>query len=304
MTKMAPRAGKSGRVAHDGKRVKDRRMKPACAAFAALILAGSPAFAQLALPGAVAPSAAGSVEKLSESPKPKAAPGPAVVEPAGPAAILGRALLQNGANGVLQFSSRGGVLRIDRLTLVGEVISDPKQQCRIDVVTGASVEAKSLGRNEGLNRYEADIPACPFDFDVLDGAVLAPAASSVCVFKAADCQASPAGLWGPDGGALVEKSAQIEHDRAREEALMRANFRSLGEATKDATHSAELAREQANFSSDRDLTCHDFAHEAAHGFCATRLTEARAAQLQARLVLEPRAPPPRKPRKAHRKEGA
>ena len=125
------------------------------------------------------------------------------------------------------FSGRGKVLRIDKFSLPGEVISDPSRKCLIDIVGDAPIEAKSLGRPDGLARYEAEIPACPFSFDLLDGAVLVPAQNTACVFQAADCQASPGGLWGPDGASLENDAKSIERQRARADAAAARSLRTL-----------------------------------------------------------------------------
>ena len=244
------------------------------------MLAGAgPAAAQLALPGAVAPSAAGSVEKLYTPRKAvKAGPRPAPSV----STIVGRPLLLNGGTGLLQFSAKGNALRVDKFKLIGEVISDAKQQCSIDVVGATPIETKSLARPDGLLRFSADIPACAFTFDVLDGAVLSPPQTQACVFKAADCQASPAGLWGPDGASLAKDPKTIERSRGRAESEMVANFKELEARQKDASKARDVARDQAGFSSQREDACHDYSHEAAHGFCATSLTEVRAAYLRAR----------------------
>jgi hypothetical protein len=246
-----------------------------------MIFAAAPAAAQLALPGAVAPNPPGTVEKVRTPHKaPKAA---ATYEPPSAATMIGRPLLLNGANGQLQFSGRPDALRIDRFTMIGEVISDSKQQCRIDVGGGAPIEAKSLGRPDGLLRYSVDIPACPFEFDVLDGAVVVPPQLRACVFKEADCQASPSGLWGPAGTGLATAPKPIEHARAVAEAALTANYRALDGRLKDRTKADDLARDQARFSSDREDVCRDYLKESAHSFCATRMTEARAAFLKARI---------------------
>lgn len=255
--------------------------RPSVATTLCMIFAASPAAAQLALPGAVAPSPARTVEKVpGPSKTPKAAP---TYAPPSAASVIGRALLLNGATGLLQFSGRAGALRIDRFTMLGEVISDPTQQCRIDVGGGATIEAKSLGRPDGLLRFEADIPACPFEFDVLDGAVLVPDQLRACIFKEADCQASPSGLWGPAGASLPTDAKPIEHARARAEAAMVANYRALDARLNDRAKADDLAREQNRFLSDREEICRGYSRENAHNFCATRLTEARAAFLKARM---------------------
>jgi len=257
----------------------EARMKSASVlAVLCMIFAGPPAQAQLALPGTVAPNPAG-VRVPEPHKTPKAA---ATYAPPSAATVIGRALLLNGANGLLQFSGQADALRIDRLTMLGEVISDSTQQCRIDVGGGATIETKSLGRPDGLLRFEADIPACPFEFDILDGSVLVPVQLQSCIFKDADCQANPSGLWGPDGARIVMDVKAMEQARARAEAAMAANYRALDARLKDRAKADDLAREQNRFLSDRDDICRAYSHENMYNFCAIRLTEARAAFLKAR----------------------
>lgn len=250
-----------------------------CAAFAA-----SPALAQLALPGAAPPAPAGAVEKIPEKAKP---PRPAATyAPPDAAAVIGKPLLLNGANGALQLSKRADALQIDRLTLLGEVISDPAQQCRVEVVGGAGdggIALKGLGRPDGLLRFAVDMPACPFEFDVLEGAVLVPPQLRACVFPEADCEASPSGLWGPAGLALETEAKQVAHARARAEAALAAYYRTLNARLTDPARIDDLARDQSRFSADRQDICRGYARETVHAFCATRLTEARAAFLKARI---------------------
>jgi hypothetical protein len=253
-----------------------------------IFVVASPAGAQLALPGAVAPNPPGTVEKAPSLNKtPRAA---ATFASPGVETVIGRTLLLNGANGALQFSGRSTALRIDRFAMLGEVISDSTQQCRIDVGGGAAIEIKSLGRPDGLLRFAADIPACPFEFDILDGAVLVPSQLRACIFTQADCQASPSGLWGPAGAGLGADAKAIEHARSRAEAALVANYRALDARLKDRAKAEELARDEARFSSDREETCRDYSRESEHSFCATRLTEARAAFLKARIDELPQVP--------------
>jgi hypothetical protein len=255
--------------------------RPLAASALCMILASPPAWAQLDLPGAVAPKSAGTVEKVSGPKKP---PRPAAAyAPPGLETMVGRALLLNGADGLLQFSGSADSLQVDRLTLLGEVISDPTRQCRIDVGGGTAIAARSLGRPDGLLHFAVDIPACPFEFDVLDGAVLVPPQLRACIFKEADCQASPSGLWGPAGADLAAQSKPIEQERARAQAALTANYRALAARLNDPAKADDLARDQSRFSSDREDVCRAYSREGAHGFCATRLTAARAAFLKARF---------------------
>jgi hypothetical protein len=197
--------------------------------------------------------------------------------------ILGRDLLLDGAHGVLRFSSQADALQIQRFAMVGEVISDPARQCRIDVVGESAIGTKNLGHPDGLQRFAAEIPACPFEFDVLDGAVLAARQIQACVFKEADCQANPSGLWGPDGASLNADVKLKKEARASAEAAMDANYRALAARLKEQLRSDALVDEQSRFVADRQDTCRGYLHEDSHGFCAIRLTEARAAFLKARI---------------------
>ncbi len=237
--------------------------------------------AQLALSGAAAPPPPGAsavgpaAARKSEKPAAKFA--------SGVAAVVGRPLRLNGSQGQLLFSGRDKALRIDKFRLPGEVISDPSRKCLIDIVGDAPIETKSLGRPDGLARYEAEIPACLFSFDLLDGAVLVPAQSTACVFQAADCQASPGGLWGPDGAGLENDAKSIQRQRARAEAAAAASLRTLQARLKGQPEADDLAREQSDFAARRDDVCRDYEKEAVHGYCASRMAEARAALLRARI---------------------
>jgi len=48
---------------------------------------------------------------------------------------------------------------------------------------------------------------------VVEGGALVPAQNSACVFKAADCRASPGGLWGPDAASLAAEGKAIAQAR-------------------------------------------------------------------------------------------
>ena len=254
-------------------------------AVGALLFCGV-ANAQLALPGAVAPDSAEAPAKAAPPKKTHKAAAPA--RAAGADAVAGRELLLNGADGELRISGGGKdkSLQVDKFTLMGEVVSDPSQKCRIDIVADAPIEAKSLGTPDGLARYSVDIPACPLTFDVLDGAVLVPQQATACVFQAADCQASPGGLWGPAGASLEKDAKAIAKDRARADASIADTLRRLQAHGKGAS-SPDLSREQNDFAAQRADICRSYAEEAQHGFCAARLTQARAA------LLRMRAEPPK-----------
>ena len=76
--------------------------------------------------------------------------------------------------GAFQISGDDKAVTIDKLQLAGEGVSDSSQRCVVDIVGETPIEATNVGRPDGLERFEAKVPACPISFDVLDGAVLVP----------------------------------------------------------------------------------------------------------------------------------
>jgi hypothetical protein len=64
-----------------------------------------------------------------------------------------------------------------------------------------------------------------------------------------------------------------------------------------------VAREQAGFSAEREMVCRPYDKEVEHGFCHARFSEARAAELAARLGVSARAEAdaPRKEKRKARK---
>jgi hypothetical protein len=261
----------------------------------ALALAG-PARAQLVLPGAAPPAASGaSVAPLK--PKrmqaPKAAPGahasPATGKTAGLPApglegVAGKPLMLDGHSGVLQVSGSSDALRIDTLKLAGEGVADSSQKCVVDIVGETPIAATKVQSQDGLAWYEAEVPACPFSFEVLTGAIRVPSQITACVFKAADCQTSPGGVWGPDGATLAPQADSIGKRRGAAEKAMSRALRAIEEKTATNADAAALVMEQKDFAGQRDESCHGYDKEAIHGFCASALTEARAALLEARLA--------------------
>jgi len=252
-----------------------------------------PSPAQIALPGASPVSPAGTP---AASPKPKKARATKDTKERsarakadkssapGVATIDGRPLMLNGRSGLLQVSGSGKTLQVDKLRLPGESVSDPTQRCIVDIVGEKPIEASSEETPDGLDRYEADVPACPFTFDVLDGAVLVPSQITACVFKAADCQTSPGGLWGPDGASLENDAAAIGKQRTKAENAMARALQAIEERAKDNPDASSLLTDQNAFPGQRDDACRDYVKESVHGFCAASLTEARAALLEARLA--------------------
>jgi hypothetical protein len=263
-----------------------------CGLFA-LALAASETRAQLALPGA-APAEPQGARVAPAKPKHKSSGAPtaeagfggkdAEASPAaGVASLAGRPLMLNGKSGQLQISGGDKSVTIDKLQLVGEGVSDSSQRCVVDIVGETPIEAANAGRPDGLDRYEAKVPACPISFDVLSGAVLVPTQITACVFKAADCQTAPGGLWGPDGASLIGDAAKIVKERTVAEKAMGKILHTIEERAGDNTQAADLMRDQKGFAGQRDELCRDYAKESLHGYCALRVTEARVALLQTRL---------------------
>ena len=256
--------------------------------FSALLgfaLAASNASAQLMLPGALqaAPEAA------SQAPKPTAGPAkprPIAPKPPGEELIVDRNLLRDGAQGLIAFQRAPGKgLEIKTLSMQGEQISHPGEVCRIDVIAGAPIEAKPSGKPAGLLRYDVDVEACPFSFDIFDGAVRVIREAKPCDFVAADCRVDPTGLWGPAGSSINDKQIkQFERARGSAETTMRSAFRALmARLGQDKAAVTKIASEQAGFSSEREVACRNYAGEDAHGFCALRVTQGRVLALEAEL---------------------
>ena len=266
-----------------------------CALLAATVAAGE-SRAQLVLPGA-APAEPQGARAAPAKPKHKssAASATSATETrdagkglganlaAGIASLAGRPLMLNGKSGLMQISGDGKSITIDKLQLAGEGVSDASQRCVVDIVGETPIEATNVGRPDGLERFEAKVPACPISFDVLDGAVLAPTQITACVFKAADCQTAPGGLWGPDGASLVGDAAKIVKARAVAEKAMGKILHTIEDRAADSTQAANVVRDQNGFAAQRDELCRDYAKESVHGYCALRVTEARVALLQTRL---------------------
>jgi len=266
-----------------------RRFRPLICGFVCALFAASETHAPLMLPGA-APAAPQGAATAPAKPKPAGAPSQgagasakSAKAPAAPsvAGLVGRPLLLNGKSGLLQISGDDKMVTIDKLQLAGEGVSDPSQGCVVDIVGEKPIEATNVGRPDGLERFEADIPACPISFDVLDGAALVPSQITACVFKAADCQTSPGGLWGPNGSSLAGDT--IVKERAQAEKSMAKVLQAIQARAADSPVAANLVRDQTAFAGQRDDACREYVKESLLGYCALRLTEARTALLETRL---------------------
>jgi hypothetical protein len=255
----------------------------------AAALAVGEARAQLVLPGAAPTEAEGAAASPAKHRSggvkgaEASANGMKPASPPGVASVAGRPLMLDGKSGLLEISGDDKTVTIDKLKLAGETVSDPSQRCVVDIVGEKPIQAANVGRPDGLERFEADVPACPFSFDVLDGAALAPSQITACVFKAADCQTSPGGLWGPEGTSLVGDADRIAKERAEAEKAMAKVVRAVQDLAKKSPEAADLARDQNGFAGQRDEICRNYAKESVHGYCAMRVTQARTALLEMRL---------------------
>jgi hypothetical protein len=209
-------------------------------------------------------------------------------------AIVGQALLQNGRAGRFVMERLRGGFGL-KFNVEGFQTNNPTEPCAVSFGEEA-VPLEALGRPMGLARFRLQSPVCPVVFDVLNNALLVSEPAAPCVIEAAQCRIDPRGLWGPDGRGLTALAREIERDRVRAEAQVREGFRLLGERV-PPDERRMVAREQAGFSSEREQICRDFAREGTHGFCAAKVTEARAASLRSRLQPEQpqRAGQPRRP---------
>lgn len=267
-----------------------RRFRLLFCGLIAAALAASEVRAQLVLPGAAPAAPQGATASPAKARSAGAARGVGAsaksVKPGAPpgvASLAGRPLMLNGKSGLLQISGDDKTATIDKLQLAGESVSDSSQRCVVDIIGENPIQATSVGRPDGLLRFEADVPACPFSFDVLDGAALAPSQITACVFKAADCQTGPGGLWGPDGASLVGDAAKFAKERAEAEKAMAKAVRAVQDRASDSPEAADLIRDQNGFAGQRDDICRDYAKESVHGYCALRVTEARTVLLETRL---------------------
>ncbi len=269
-----------------------------------------PAAAQVALPGAVAPTPEGEAAPREPAPAAKPKPRRTSVDAAGlpaappvakvlPAATLAsQTLYHDGHGSEITFALRDKSLVVTHLALVGR--SDDGAECRIDVAD-LPLTVRDDGQPAGMARIGIPVPACPMSFEVLDGAALETGERATCSFQTTHCMVDPTGLWGPPAASLTpERDKAIERQRTQAEAAVRASFKRLTSTTKDRPAIMAFAREQAQFSSTREEICRSYAGEVKHGFCSTRVTEARAAALRTKADLGQ----VEKDKRKHRRPGA
>lgn len=252
------------------------------------VAAAPAAVAQFALPGAIAPAPAGSVAAPAETAK--ARPRGQGVTPVAPKlpsedTIVGRTLYLDGSRSSIELQRQGAELEVAKLSLTGDRLSRSGETCQVEVVE-TPLKLRPLETTSGLRRYEVDFPACPFGFEALDGAILVANEGKACELKEADCRADPNGLWGMGAAEFDPKRADdMLTLRARVEQTVRNDFKALYDKIKaDKPSRKELVREQAGFSSRREEICRSYLQEAEFGYCALRVTEARALALGAQLA--------------------
>ena len=181
----------------------------------------------------------------------------------------------------LNFSAPATISQVAKLALTGDRLMRSGEACRVEVgETPLRLQARES--DSGLRRYQVDFPACPFTFDVLDGAILVSNEGKACSLKAADCRTDPTGLWGMGSSEFdPKKAADMLGARARVEKTVRSIFKTLYDKNaKDKATRSQLVREQAGFSSLREEICR--AYVAGSGFRLLRAARDRSAGAGAR----------------------
>ena len=117
---------------------------------------------------------------------------------------------------------------------------------------------------------------------MVEGAALVPAQNAACVFKAADCRASPGGLWGPDAASLADEAKAIAQARAHADDAATRLLKTLAARLKGKPEADDVERDEADLVTRGQEICRDYDKESDHGFCASRMAQMRAAWLKAR----------------------
>ncbi len=202
--------------------------------------------------------------------------------------VIGKSLSLFGVRGALQVEKSAGKFVVARFVAEGGKISHPNQLCEVSMGADGRVALNALGSPDGVIRLQLDSPACPLQFDVLDGALRARSPTGTCSFAQADCRIDAGGLWGPAGTTFSEVQIKsMEKERGAAERSMRTHFRVLLSKFKKNKLAAEtVVKTQAAFPAERAQACRDYDREEAIGFCALRITEARDFYLQSQLAAE------------------
>ena len=92
------------------------------------------------------------------------------------------------------------------------------------------------------------------------------------------------GAWGPSEFD-PKRAGDMLTMRARIDQTVRNDFKALYDKIKsEKAQRKELVREQAGFSARREEICRSYVQEADFGYCALRVTEARALALGTQLA--------------------
>lgn len=232
-------------------------------------------------------------EPGAEAPRPSApAPlRPVMLKVPAEDTILGQELMRNGASGSLKLE-RTGNATVARVTVPGMKVSQPAESCSVPLGGGNPIPVTAEARADGVARFEAAGGECPLRFEVLEGSVLVTPLSGnpVCTFTAADCAATPAGLWGPAPASLIPRSGEFDTARGVADKAVRDNYKVMTQRAR-GQDVRPVVTEQAAFSSDREQVCRNYTREGTHGFCHVRFTEGRAIALATRLGVSPTAAP-------------
>ena len=238
---------------------------------------------------------------------PRAPPAPArpvVLKAPSEEGVIGQDLQLNGMSGSLKLE-RTGTAVTARITLPGTKISQPMESCTVPLGAGSPVTLSSEGKPEGVPRYEAAGAECPLRLDVTEGGILVSTLGSgpVCTFSAADCAATPTGLWGPAPATLLSRAGEFDTARGAADKAVRDNYKLMTQRAR-REDVRPIVTEQAAFSADREQFCRSYAREGTHGFCHLRFTENRALALATRLGANTAVPPAAAPRSRPRPKPA
>ena len=251
--------------------------------------------AQLDLSGAVPPTRPGAtagatpVEPVApakapaEARKPDKADKSRSISPSASPAAVGQPLKLNGRDGELTLWGRDRALKIAKLSLAGEVISDPTQKCRIDIVGEQPIEAKSLGRPDGLARYEAEIPVCTVHLRRGRGRGAGSRPERGLRVQGRRLSSEPGRPVGPGRGVAGRRSegdrapARAQPTTRRRACCKRSQARLKGKPEAD-----DVERDETDLVARGQEICRDYDKESDHGFCASRMAQVRAAWLKAR----------------------
>ncbi|QLP96549.1 MAG: hypothetical protein HZY79_02860 [Rhodoblastus sp.] len=131
------------------------------------------------------------------------------------AAIVDRTLSLNGSQSRLELERREGKLFAAKLQLVGVASDGSGKACRVDLAARGPIEAKELGKETGLTRYELPAEGCAMSFSALNGAVLMKGPGQACVFAKEACRSDVTGMWGPPAASVARSARHREGAQPR-----------------------------------------------------------------------------------------